>query len=754
MSERDGKQKPFTISIDFEGKPDKPIDVAAYLFDAVGQLLASEPIRNGKATLAPAQVGRSARLLIGPALGDEQRDTPPTLATIEALDPHRPAWRFKPDVSAYDLAAIPAHLWPHWPLCHCRVRGRVVKRSYSPGGVVVEAPVCNARVHICEVDRLPWIIWRLPDPDIFRIRDDLFELIRIPMPWPPNPDPGPLRDLGVDPLASIAEHRQARLSQVIGRSHLEAVALNPQPLPPVADGLSLQRLDAVAVPHAFQFALRSGSAATIRRAIVDHIDLFRPWICHWPWLHRWYYRCDELRIVTTDEDGRFDTTIWYPCLGDRPDLYFWVEASVGGVWTTVYRPPIPCNVWWDYPCGTEVTITVTDSRVTGCGPRPEVSGKQVVVKTIGRQVSMGEIGREPSLINPLADPFKAGAVVAGWIDATRESPFADSLEPRVDFGDGLKPAGITHYRWSYRTLGSTLDTDWRVIDAPVSRHYRETTPPLAPVIYKSVQIGPAAGVSGYFVEIDPALPAGGEDWEVLDEGFDLASAYWETAGVAPGKYELKLELFRLVGGAMVRVDLTAEGVGLNQIIDPAPLVAGTYVTQSASHDRVLLDGVGNMAGFRLVLHTDNRVCFGTIPSVTVAPGANDTRCGFLEYAPGAAAALSFRASHPANYARFNFDTVRVATSLPSASASGLVDVGAVGLFTRSGDTFSAAIPVTTLFTENLPMGQTPCIRAAFAEGLHVEALATNGYGRLSGLDAPRPADPAQIPMRAFALTPI
>ena len=753
MSERKDQPKSFTISVGFEGKPDKPIDVAAYLFDGNGSLLASAPIKDGKATLAAEGVTRRTRLLIGPALGAGERDTPPTLAALEALDAYRPKWRFDPDRSAYELAAIPGVLWPHWPLCHCRVRGRVLKRTYSPGGVVIDAPVCNARVHICEVDRLPWIILRIPDPDIFRIRDDLLERLRQPFPWPPIPDPGPRREIPIDIRAAI-DVRQLNVRQLVGGSRLEEVALNPQPLPPVETPFMAGRSLARDVPQALHFALASGTASVIRRTLLDHLDLIRPWICHWPWLHPWFYRCDELRVVTTDDDGRFDTTIWYPCGGDRPDLYFWVEASVGGVWTSVYHPPIPCHVWWDYPCGTEVTITVTDPRVSGCGQRPEVSGKQLVVKTIGRQVSMGEINREPSLANPLADPLKAGTVVAGWIDLTRESPFGDTLEPRVDFGDGLKPAGITHYRWSYRHLGSVLETDWAVIDAPVSRHYRVTTPPLAPVVYKSVQIGPAAGVTGYFVEIDPVLPPGGEDWEILDEGYDLASAYWATLGLAPGKYELKLELFRQTGPTMTRVNLTAEAVGVQQIVDPAPLTLGTYVTQPAAFDRLLLDGGGNAVGFRLVLHVDNRQCFGTIPSVIVAPGANDTRCGFLEYAPTAIATLAFRASHPANYASFGFDVARVATLLPSASASGLVDAAAANGFSRSGDTFSKGISVTGLLSEALPMGETPCIRAAFAESLHVYALATNGYGRLSSLDAPVPGDPAQVALRAFAVTPI
>ena len=89
-------------------------------------------------------------------------------------------------------------------------------------------------------------------------------------------------------------------------------------------------------------------------------------------------------------------------------------------------------------------------------------------------------------------------------------------------------------------LGSVSEADWHVIDAPVSRHYREATPPMSPVVYKSVQIGPDTTVPGYFTIIDPVLPASGEDWEVLDEGYDLASAYYATTALAPGKCVLRI----------------------------------------------------------------------------------------------------------------------------------------------------------------------------------------------------------------------
>jgi hypothetical protein len=161
---------------------------------------------------------------------------------------------------------------------------------------------------------------------------------------------------------------------------------------------------------------------------------------------------------------------------------------------------------------------------------------------------------------------------------------------------------------------------------------------------------------------------------------------------------------------------------------------------------------GNLVGFRLVLHVDNRNCSGTIEPVTVAPGANDTKCGFQEYTAASLVTVSFRASHPAHFAYFDFDVVRVATPLPSASATGLVDDAFANGFTRAGDLFSKAIPVSTMFNEGLPPGETPCIRAAFGESLHVYSLATEGYGRLSGLDAPK-AVLGEIALRAFALTP-
>ena len=126
--------------------------------------------------------------------------------------------------------------------------------------------------------------------------------------------------------------------------------------------------------------------------------------------------------------GASSTTIWYPCFGDHPDLYFSVEYSIGGSWTFVYRPSIACHTWWNFVCGSSVTITVTDPRVPGCIDGVVPPGKVVVVKTIGRNISMGEYrgaaaGANEGLFNPAsmapASPRRSPAL---WSLASISAP--------------------------------------------------------------------------------------------------------------------------------------------------------------------------------------------------------------------------------------------------------------------------------------------------------------------------------------------
>ena len=371
------KPESIIFEIGVDGHPEEPVTASLFAFDSRGEMLAVGVLTEGVATLAvsPDQL-RRARLLVAP-VSPGRGDAPPTLDMLERLNPYEPTWEFSPDRLAYQLLPVPEFHWRHWYWCSCRVRGKVIKVE-SSGGVTYENPVCHARVHVCEVDRIPWVIERLPDDILLRVRDELLWAIE---------HPAPIRDLcekpfPVDPGNIDPVPVTVRASELLLSADATLETINLQPLPVNRYPLQLES-------HA---ALNADSIGIVRRALIDHVSLIRIFWCDWDWLWPWFRsNCDELTVVETDQNGRFDTTIWYPCFGDRPDLYFWVEYSIGETWTTVYNPSIRCNTYWDYACGTDVTIRVTDPRVRGCRDRPELLGMKLVVKTIGRQVSMGEI---------------------------------------------------------------------------------------------------------------------------------------------------------------------------------------------------------------------------------------------------------------------------------------------------------------------------------------------------------------------------
>jgi hypothetical protein len=789
------------FKIGFEGKPDKTIEAMAYLFARGSRLLAAAPLKDGQAQFAIGETElKGARLFIGPVLPPERYGTrPPTPESMIRVQAYEPSWHYRRGQRVYELLPVPERLWPWWKWCGCRVRGRLVK-PVNTGGVIYEVPVCHARVHVCEVDRLKLLIPRLPDRVLRRLRDELLRVLERP-PRPPEPDPGPidlpfppepdpyLRHPGVADTSRSVAHRRAYAQRIIGTAVPRGAAMlgpqpeppdrpppwsiaagNPQPEPPLRSSVAAHgpQPEPPDMPHAASLdtlaaaaraGLLSDALPVVRDALVANADLLRPWICLWDWLWPYFYPCDELAVLSTDEHGRFEAVVFYECFGDHPDLYFWVEFPIDGTWTTVYKPTIRCHTYWNYACGSEVTIRVTDERVAGCWEHAEVTGKKLVVLSIGPDVGMNDINRDT--VPALEGTGKAGEVLPypypsafpEW--ATKEVAFGHVLEPRVDFGSGLKEANITHYRWSWRPVGT--GEDWQPMLAQVKRHYRVATLPSDPIRYSAVTIGPDE--HGLFL-ISPELPADGETWAVLNEHVDLASAHFDTTvpEVREGKFELKLELFRIAGGAAQRIDLTVESVTLAEATSPAPFLASEILTAAPTADRryeeEVAPGDSHLFGYRLVLHIDNRVCFGTINDVTLA-GLGAGACGFLEYDPAAdpeqTATLSFRASHPGNFAAFDFDTTRVATHLPALSVHQLVEDTAENGFTRlpGSDTFSKTVGVRTTL-----LADTECVRAAFAETLWVYALITNGYRRLAELDAPRSWEDAnQIGARAFAVAP-
>lgn len=712
QSEFVGRHHIFDVST--AQRPDFKHPLAVYMFDVHGQLVHRTEVRDDKVELPlpPGGIGRS-RVFVAPI--ESRIDTD----GLSAEQLHR-LGAYEPVLQAGDRLIerieVPGTIIDVWPFCFCWVRGKVVRYSDNRA-------VCNARMHICEVDRIPLWILKLADPDIFRLRDDLLEALRNP----PRPGPGPLMQRARSTLrfADDAVSRVSLNPQPLPPG--ERVALNPQPLPP---------REAIALAPKLHSSLRSMSSLIVRNALVENWKLLLPWFCYWP--HWWWlFRCDEVVVITTDAQGRFESTIFYPCGGDHPDLYFWVEFDFGNGFETVYYPHIACNTYWDYACGSEVTIRITDPRVPGCEDEPDLPGCQVVVLSIGRNIAVREV--------------QTSAGAEGLTNANE--PFGATLEPRVDFSrtELINVKKIPYYRWSYRRLsgpdGITTTVDptsvpinvWSVMKRDVYRHYKVGTSYPSDFMGPLPTSGPNAAPAPNLFRVRPLLPPAGNEWVVLNENIDLATAYFDTAslagapaGSAPlsddlaaGLYELKLELFDVTG---TLVNWTANGIDLRIADQDAPFGTGTITTSAAPlYNRILVGG--STMGFRMMVRVDNNRCVAEILPVggTVTP---DPVCGFHNYnSPTDTAALSFVARHPNNFATYSFITTRgPGPVIPSASTSGTVaDPGTNSFINVGAFTYSKDVIISTLLGT--------CANAAFSERLDVSATATNGYGRLSGYDA-------------------
>jgi hypothetical protein len=717
----DGERRS-TFQVSTAQRPDFKHPLAVYVFDARGTRIHRSEVRDGKVEipLSADDIGR-ARVFIAPI--DPKTDTRElTAAQLERLGAYQPV--LQTGGRLIDRIEVPGTLIDWWPFCFCWVRGKVVRWSDNRS-------VCNARVHICEVDRIPLWIAKLPDADIYRLRDDLLAVLgNPPIPHPgPGPDPGPLARGAARSTLRFADNAASRVS--LNPQPLppgERVALNPQPLPP---------REAIQLAPELHARFRSTSSLVVRSALIENWKLLLPWFCYWR--HWWWlFRCDEIAVVTTDAYGRFESIILYPCAGDHPDLYFWVEFDFGTGFETVYHPRVACNTYWDYVCGTEVTIRITDLRVPGCEEEPDLPNSEVVVASIGHNIAVRQL--------------QTAGATEGLTTASQ--PFGATLEPRVDFSrtELINVKKIPYFRWSYRRLtgpdGVTTTVDpasvpinvWSIMTRDVYRHYRVGTTYPSDFMGPMPTSGPGAAPAPNLFRIRPVDPPAGNEWVVLNENIDLATAYFDTASLAgapvggppspddlaAGLYELKLELFDESGNT---VNWTARGIDLRITDQDAPFGTGTITTSPApAYNRVLAGS--DTVGFRMVVRVDNNRCSAQILPVggTVTP---DPDCGFHNYSsPSDSAGLSFVARHPSNFATYSFATARGAGPLIlDGVTSGTVgDGGSNGFSNAGGFTYSKSVAVATL------LGPT-CSNAAFSERLDVAATATNGYGTLSGYDA-------------------
>lgn len=695
-----GEKKSSKIKVQFEEKPHDGLSVLAYGFDARGNLTAKVPV-GADGTVDTRKLEGATRAFLAPAPSKEVtgRDEP-TLSSLQRMR------AFELPLSQ-ESVFVSKDIIRYWIWCVCAIQGRVV-RPVSYGPTTTDMPVCKARVHICEVDPWYFLIEKVPFELLVRARDEILgnitEIVQPPARIPPRPipDPAPIeRRLQVEtqsrvvtaPLATRAATASPRLDMVQAKSSLALQDVVKQ------------------LPSHVTLALSTNSELHLRQAFVAQKQYIYPLLCWWWW---WFLDCDEIAVVDTVDDGRFWYPYWYLCGGDKPDLYFWVEYQIGGVWETVYDPPVACNTWWNYPCGTDVTIRVTDPRVPYCEPDPLFPGSVVVVTTLGGGINMSRIDQTTGLID--------GA------------PFGGDLEPHVDFGAALRnSAQQFYYRWSWRTAG-TSDT-YRPIQSPIFRRYLiEYNDAGHTTAYGVERLGPVDIPAGSLFQIPrvdaPAVAGATTTRTVLYPRPDTASAIFHTQddiGFTNRSVELLLELFDHDGNL---VDWTAAGIA-DKVLDPTlivPPTTGTIATVDATAYRVL-NGVGGVVGLRFRMQVDNNRCTASLLPLEATGLVVDANCGFYKYTDvSQQVTVKYVASHPNNFATFSFGINRgPGNPVTAASASGRVGADAPPYTLVAGD-YSASFHLVDL------LGPT-CPAAAFSEEVDVSSMATDGWGGPGNLNA-------------------
>lgn len=771
MPERNNKLT-LAVNVRLEQAQEQELpELMVYAFDATGQFLAAAPLPQGeqgrvKLELPKELAGTTVRVVLGPPQAEERDEVPqwmdrlmgreqlqrevPSLTGLVRRGGYEKRVRLAEEEGILDLVVLPPD-WTKWLHCPCVVRGRLVKRVPLPDGTTQELGVCNACVKIYEVDKIPKMILRLPERDLFRLRDDLLRIVEKPPPRPPEvlpPIPPPPPEAMIEPPIPLP------MSGLGGPPPAGSAVATPQiPLPPpkaraILEGGAL--LAGRQLPAELEPIFRAASASQLRNQLIAQAEMLVVYFCALDWLWYWF-QTDLIKCVCTDEQGRFETTIWYPCSGDKPDLYFKAVQCIGGTLHTLYDPGVACHTYWNYACGTEVVLETDEPAAITCvspdpiKPPPGVS-LWVMPWGIGG-IRLDQI--QPSGLTGHTDHNGT------WVDV----PFGGTLGFRLGYSSGIpyavagKPA---YYRWLYNRLDSAgNETEWREFAAPVAttvvRHYvdYDLAHPELPPTFPAYPLGPQEKNSKHLYEFKPhqppALAGHKREWPIDDWFADIYAAILQSASLpggvasAAGKYKIKVEVYDKDG------NLITPGPGTFDFIVPNGLAADGVTILTRKADPGEIDG----GGFVFYAHVDNNKCEAEIYEASVS-GVPSGPCGFIAYGPGDDVHLSFKARHPNGFARFKFTVVRGSSGYVTvacapatagvawANAPLVTDTPVNGFSRNASSVFAKDVDEAAM--------RGGCAKAAFGENLYVAALATNGWVRLSGLDA------SAVP-KAFALEP-
>ena len=724
---KNSKAAPMPFKIDFEGTPDKKLPLKVFVFDSYDRLIESKDIDGNSFHLqTDDKTLRHAQVFIAPVTDAIALNPQPLPPQLEQIGAYRPVFQLdKSRLIDRALLPIPEIYWKNWYFCSCRVRGQVVKPFYIPfpfgSGFTLNMPVCHARVHIC---RLESLILKLPDVDIFKLRDDLLKLK--PQFEIPRPIPRP------EPIPDFHTH-------LMTMPEMEVASSKTDFSPPLSITLQNQ--------------LQTTSVGALRQILAKNWAelVYFPHFC-------WLYNCVEVAVTETDSNGRFDTRVWESCFNPNHNYYMWVEYLINGVWEKVYHPSYCAGAFWNYACGTDVTITVTDPRVPfGC--RPTQTGSFFEVVSIGSGAIVSKISQR--VVNNVVNLTKdlpgddTGLIDTAVIDSayTGRSPFGKSLTIRINSGLGFPSTEATHYRCIYKkSTDSDAPVNWKSVNAgSYFRYYNEEvelTPGNFQAFTKGYELKDTHGADFYKlthedVEDDLGVavaPVINRVWG--SDVYEIATL--DTTNLANTHYDIRIEIYKK--DAANNFTLTTVAKNVFKVPNPSNPTA-TMDAPDAFLTRVTQGAITSHA-FEMTIRVDNNKCDASIDNAIVSVGGvihtSDTACGMVNYGVDKNVPLTvgFHAVHANNFANFSFNVTK-GNSGSILSTSGHITDSPVLNFNNNDSPSHDHHFVSTGLIAATFLGK--CNGAAFAENLNVTALATNGSVRLQEYDDYSTAAFAMIP---------
>lgn len=703
-----------------------------YSFSSHGKLISIDKIKGegtSRITL-DARVNDTITLAVGP-------EFPEKIQTLEELK------RYKPEVKQLKIVddvldvkfLLPSHQWLCWFLSRCVVPGNLYK-DYGDDAPDQNFPIGNASVEIYEVD--PFRLWLPKVPD--RIIDKLKDRI-INRPEPINPPIPPIEPIEVPERTPFPPMPKSRFGAAMRKG----------------DGFKkIKMLSELPEYKTLQVEAKTQSNFEFRQTLLAKPKLILPFLCYYfPHI----VSMQKLTEATTDSCGKFTGVFYRGCNNsDKPDLYFKVKQQIPGKGeVTIYeKKPVSCYTYWNYRCGTEVTLRSTHPDAIANQPCNHYYGDYIYFNAIGK--------------TSLEEVYGCGA--SGTNSANRGllkgqdpgSPFAANLYFRAEFSPSLRAQGIKYYRLSIREPGGAENLE--VLDTEIKRYYLDNSTP-GDVKLKSYTLGP--------LDIGTAIEGKDNLFEIpareSPEGFSwiphpssrggkfynsISIGMWDTDKDLDtptdrlnqaGKYEVVMQLF---DEDLKEVDIDDFTEGLYYLPNTASDSEAPIRQRDASTLSLIQAGYTSKKAFIFTLHIDNNQCVGNIQAANISGTPAGECCGTLEYASSTVdVTMPFVAQHPNGFGNYSFSLRRGDIPL-----SGLTETGqAVVPPPAKKQASSAAVLLSNdttpvggvIIPAHLPAGCAGkvCDNAAFVEHLYVNAWATNGISPINAYDA--------HDFRAFAL---